>query len=110
MAGIARSGLSSMALYTGIGLAMIFVTAPAALEAAAPLQLANYGAWTSPLSAQAVAGARVAFHDLSSTDGRLYWTENLPDEGGGNGGIQHARWCRGLEADCRGHQRAHPGT
>jgi len=82
MAAVARSGVFWKTLHTGIGLAMVFVTAPARPETDPPLNQAPYGAWTSPLSAAAVAGARVAFHDLSSTGGRLYWTENLPDEGG----------------------------
>ena len=82
MAGVAPAGIFRKALHTGIGLAMVFVTVPARPGTDPPLQQASYGTWTSPLSAEAVAGARVAFHDLSSTGGRLYWTENLPDEGG----------------------------
>jgi dipeptidyl aminopeptidase/acylaminoacyl peptidase len=44
--------------------------------------VAPYGSWASPLSAEALSGARVSFGDLRSADGRLYWTETVPSSGG----------------------------
>jgi dipeptidyl aminopeptidase/acylaminoacyl peptidase len=41
-----------------------------------------YGAWASPISAAALAGAAIGVSDLRAADGRLYWLENRPDEGG----------------------------
>jgi dipeptidyl aminopeptidase/acylaminoacyl peptidase len=43
---------------------------------------APYGSWKSPLSAEALSGARVSFADLRSVDARLYWTETQPAAGG----------------------------
>lgn len=45
-------------------------------------EIAPYGAWSSPLSAQAVAAGGINFGDLRSVEGRLYWTENVPAAGG----------------------------
>lgn len=51
-------------------------------RAASARIIAPYGAWRSPLSAQALAAGRVSFADLRAAAGRLYWTETLPAEGG----------------------------
>jgi dipeptidyl aminopeptidase/acylaminoacyl peptidase len=45
-------------------------------------KVAPYGSWASPLSAQALGGARVNLGDLRSLDGRLYWTQTVPAAGG----------------------------
>jgi dipeptidyl aminopeptidase/acylaminoacyl peptidase len=51
--------------------------------AAVPKQdVAPYGAWASPLSAEALSAGRVSFGDLRSVAGRLYWTETVPSSGG----------------------------
>ncbi|MDP9089571.1 MAG: S9 family peptidase [Pseudomonadota bacterium] len=50
-------------------------------SAPAPV-IAPYGSWSSPLSAQALAAGGINFGDLRSVDGRLYWTENVPAQGG----------------------------
>jgi dipeptidyl aminopeptidase/acylaminoacyl peptidase len=44
-----------------------------------------YGAWPSPLTAEALADSQVRFENLRSVDGRLYWTENVPAAGGAHG-------------------------
>ena len=44
--------------------------------------VAPYGSWASPLSAEALAAGGISFGDLRSADGRLYWTENVPSQGG----------------------------
>jgi len=44
--------------------------------------VAPYGSWASPLSAEALGGARVNLGDLRSVDGRLYWTQTVPTAGG----------------------------
>ena len=43
---------------------------------------APYGSWSSPLTAEALAAAQVGFDNLRSANGRLYWTETVPDAGG----------------------------
>jgi dipeptidyl aminopeptidase/acylaminoacyl peptidase len=45
-------------------------------------QLAPYGSWASPLSAEALSDARVNLGDLRSARGRLYWTQTVPAAGG----------------------------
>jgi dipeptidyl aminopeptidase/acylaminoacyl peptidase len=49
-----------------------------------PLQM-PYGAWKSPLSAEALADSQVRFENLCSVEGGLYWTENVPSAGGTHG-------------------------
>src|ERR1700679_3451849 len=49
-----------------------------------PLQM-PYGAWKSPLSAEALADSQVRFENLCSVAGGLYWTENVPSAGGTHG-------------------------
>jgi dipeptidyl aminopeptidase/acylaminoacyl peptidase len=43
---------------------------------------APYGSWASPISAESLARATVGMSDLRAVDGRLYWLESRPDEGG----------------------------
>jgi dipeptidyl aminopeptidase/acylaminoacyl peptidase len=45
-------------------------------------QIAPYGSWASPLSAEAISDARVNLGDLRSVHGRLYWTQSVPAAGG----------------------------
>ena len=49
---------------------------------AAPVRAAPYGSWDSPLSAEALAAGGIAFNDLRSAHGRLFWTENVPAHAG----------------------------
>lgn len=51
-------------------------------HAGAAPKIAPYGSWASPLSAEALSGARVGLGDLRSVDGRLYWTQTMPAAGG----------------------------
>jgi dipeptidyl aminopeptidase/acylaminoacyl peptidase len=43
---------------------------------------APYGSWTSPISAASLARGAIGVADLRTADGRLYWLESRPDEGG----------------------------
>ncbi len=43
---------------------------------------APYGAWASPISAAKLSRGAVGVSDLNVADGRLYWLENRPEEGG----------------------------
>lgn len=43
---------------------------------------APYGSWASPISAESLAKGAIGVSDLRVADGRLYWLENRPDEGG----------------------------
>ncbi len=43
---------------------------------------APYGSWVSALSAQAVAAGGARLDNVRVADGVIYWTENLPSEGG----------------------------
>ena len=45
-------------------------------------QPSPYGAWASPLSAEALCSARVGISDLRAVDGRLYWIQTEPASGG----------------------------
>src|SRR5437588_6349831 len=46
---------------------------------------ASYGSWTSPLTARLIAGGATTLSGLASSDGRLYWSEQRPAEGGRTG-------------------------
>ena len=50
-----------------------------------PPQQMPYGAWKSPVTAEALADSQVRFENLRSVEGRLYWTENVPTAGGAQG-------------------------
>lgn len=41
-----------------------------------------YGAWASPITAASLADGMIGLADLRVADGRLYWLENRPAEGG----------------------------
>jgi len=41
-----------------------------------------YGAWTSPITAASLAEGMIGLVDLRVAEGRLYWLENRPAEGG----------------------------
>ena len=43
---------------------------------------APYGAWASPISAASLAQGAIGLGDLRAVDGRLYWLESRPAEGG----------------------------
>ena len=43
---------------------------------------APYGAWTSPISAESLAKGAIGVAEPRAVDGRLFWLENRPDEGG----------------------------
>jgi dipeptidyl aminopeptidase/acylaminoacyl peptidase len=45
----------------------------------------SYGSWVSPITAEALADAQIAFGNLRNFNGRLYWTENVPAAGGAIG-------------------------
>jgi dipeptidyl aminopeptidase/acylaminoacyl peptidase len=66
----------------GLGLATLIAAATAGEHEDPRPVVAPYGSWESPLSAEALSGARVSFADLRSVDGRLYWTETQPAAGG----------------------------
>jgi dipeptidyl aminopeptidase/acylaminoacyl peptidase len=46
------------------------------------LPTAPYGAWPSPISAQAASAGSVALSDVTIADGTIYWTEGRPTERG----------------------------
>src|SRR5580693_3127741 len=41
-----------------------------------------YGAWASPITAASLAEGAIGLSDLRVADGRLYWLETRPAEGG----------------------------
>ena len=43
---------------------------------------APFGAWASPISAESLAKGAIGVTDPRAVDGRLFWLENRPDEGG----------------------------
>jgi hypothetical protein len=45
-------------------------------------EIRPYGAWTSPISAASLAEGAIGLSDLRVADGRLYWLETRPQEGG----------------------------
>jgi dipeptidyl aminopeptidase/acylaminoacyl peptidase len=46
------------------------------------VKIASYGAWTSPLAAQDVAGAGGSVQWVDLHDGETWWAESRPEEGG----------------------------
>ena len=46
------------------------------------MTIAPFGTWASPISAESLAKGAIGVADLRSADGRLFWLENRPDEGG----------------------------
>jgi dipeptidyl aminopeptidase/acylaminoacyl peptidase len=51
-------------------------------EGAVMADVKAYGAWTSPITAASLAEGMIGLVDLRVADGRLYWLENRPAEGG----------------------------
>src|SRR5215475_12193484 len=49
---------------------------------AAMAEIRAYGAWASPVTAASLAEGAVGLTDLRVADGRLYWLETRPTEGG----------------------------
>lgn len=54
----------------------------AAAPAASPTTVAPFGSWASPIGAADLAKAAVGTSDVRVFDGRVYWRESRPDEGG----------------------------
>ena len=54
----------------------------AASDDGAAAQVKPYGAWTSPIAAASLAEGAIGLEDLRVADGRLYWLESRPAEGG----------------------------
>lgn len=86
-----------LALAGSLALRGMIWTAPmAAAEPSAPPALAPYGAWASPVTAQSLTANKVELSDLRVVDGRLFWTESDPAQGGrlglvtedGRGGVR----------------------
>jgi dipeptidyl aminopeptidase/acylaminoacyl peptidase len=58
--------------------------------------IAPYGAWASPITAQSLTANKTDLSDLRVIDGRLFWTESDPSQGGrltlvtedGHGGVR----------------------
>jgi hypothetical protein len=67
---------------TAFALASLFMCSSGIGHAGPAPQVAPYGSWASPLSAEALSGARVNLGDLRSERGRLYWTQTVPAAGG----------------------------
>ncbi len=51
------------------------------MDVTGPIE-APYGSWASSISAMKLAQGAVGVSDLKVADGRIYWLENRPDEGG----------------------------
>ncbi|MHB8283360.1 MAG: S9 family peptidase [Caulobacteraceae bacterium] len=62
-----------------IAMAAVMSLAP---HAQAEVKTAPYGAWTSPISAQSLAASEVRLDDLRVANGKLYWIESRPSQGG----------------------------
>jgi dipeptidyl aminopeptidase/acylaminoacyl peptidase len=45
-------------------------------------QVAPYGSWASPVSAEALANGQIVLGDLRNAGQKLYWTESIPAAGG----------------------------
>lgn len=50
--------------------------------AGATPSVSPYGSWASPISAENLAKGAIGVSELRAADGRLYWLENRPEEGG----------------------------
>src|SRR5690606_15870983 len=80
-------------------------------DAGSLVNRAPYGSWASPISAAQLAQASVVLSDLRVVDGRPYWTESRPLEGGRHvivtvsrrGGIQELT-PRGFSSRTRVHE------
>jgi dipeptidyl aminopeptidase/acylaminoacyl peptidase len=58
------------------------LAASAAMAADPVPQVAPYGSWASPVSAEALANGQVLLGDLRRANQKLYWTESVPAAGG----------------------------
>jgi dipeptidyl aminopeptidase/acylaminoacyl peptidase len=65
-----------------VALVMLYTAARVSATSSPGPVTAPYGSWSSPLSAEALGAAQVSFDNLRSSNGRLYWTETVPDAGG----------------------------
>ena len=64
-------------------LAALIAAASTTAFAADPMpQVAPYGSWVSPVTAEALANGQVALGDLRNANQKLYWTESVPSAGG----------------------------
>jgi hypothetical protein len=68
--------------YALLALVSLFMTDTGSGHEGPGTTVAPYGSWASPLSAEALGGARVNLGDLRSVDGKLYWTQTVPAAGG----------------------------
>jgi dipeptidyl aminopeptidase/acylaminoacyl peptidase len=67
-----------------------------AAETSAARIVAPYGAWASPITAESLTANKVDLAELRAVDGRLFWTESDPSQGGrmglatedGHGGVR----------------------
>jgi dipeptidyl aminopeptidase/acylaminoacyl peptidase len=66
----------------GLGLALLLVAANARAATDVAPRTAPYGSWASAVTAETVAAGRHSIDDLRSVNGRLYWTQSQPEEGG----------------------------
>jgi dipeptidyl aminopeptidase/acylaminoacyl peptidase len=62
--------------------ALIAAASTAAVAADPVPQLAPYGSWVSPVSAEGLANGQIALGDLRNANQKLYWTESVPSAGG----------------------------
>jgi dipeptidyl aminopeptidase/acylaminoacyl peptidase len=74
-------------------------------------QVAPYGSWASPVSAEALANGQVVLGDLRSANQKLYWTESVPAAGGkvavfslGNDGVAATLTPQGANVRTRVHE------
>ncbi len=61
---------------------LLLAGATGATGAVVPPLTAPYGSWASPLSAENVAAGGTRLDNVRVAAGRVYWTENRPNEGG----------------------------
>ena len=53
-------------------------------------KIAPYGAWKSPITAEAAVGGAVRFGQIALDGGEIYWIEGRPQEGGRNAIVRRA--------------------
>jgi dipeptidyl aminopeptidase/acylaminoacyl peptidase len=63
--------------------AALMAAGSTAAFAADPMpQVAAYGSWVSPVTAEGLANGQIALGDLRNANQKLYWTESVPAAGG----------------------------
>jgi dienelactone hydrolase len=72
--------LTSMALFPSKG--FILNNIRIGLKMIANLRNANFGTWSSPISAEIIASKSISFSDLHMDNGIIYWAESRPNEKG----------------------------